>query len=43
MSNYSDAVGRQLTNNAPPPAQIAQQLNVPTNLAEAIWKAATQK
>lgn len=42
-SNWTDSVGRTLTNNTPPPSQIAQQLNVPTNVAEAIWKTATGK
>lgn len=42
-SNFENDIGRQMTNNTPPPSQIAQQLNVPTNVAEAIWKTATSK
>lgn len=43
MSNWTDSMGRQMTGNPTTPAEIVKTLQVPTNVAEAIWKTATGK
>lgn len=43
MSNWTDAIGRQMTSNPTTPSQISQTLGVSTNTAEAIWKTASGK